>query len=358
MSELFIESVEVVDRSTLERYAICPQRAFLIAKHGIKSESDIASTGSEVHEVISKAVKERQTNATPSHDLRARMIDDAQKSRPDVQPETCRIIRTCNWDLANYLCFNPETNRERHPDDLLIYDGGEKDRSGQVSADLTVDGVTYRCTCEVDLGIATASDAEIEVTDWKAGFKWWTATMVKGAFQPRFYSWVLFNWFPKVNVISFRIFMCAESQFTSPVEFRREDMFEIQRQIESALRLRAATKGAESKDVPAWPTAEKCAICPAAKFCVLCHGLPEAEVAIDPEMYLDSFVAHENLVSNMKANLTKYVRSIGHDLESGPNAFGTNAPKTERAKSCSSYSLPVVEADISLEPKKKVKKSV
>lgn len=330
MIDLFIESsAEIIDRSSLEPWATCPQQAWHLA-HGVKHFSISMDKGTEVHEVIAAAMKERQTNGTQFAQLRDLMSELAMKSRPDVQPQVISVIRRCMYSVLDLICRHP-TGNERHPDDLLAYDGGEGDRTGQMAADLTVDGITYRLTCECDLVLATASETEIDVTDFKSGWTWYTASDVQELFQAVFYVVVLFHRFPNVNRINFSIFMCGENQATSPVAFKREDMYAMTKRIESAIRLRKSYLDAEKADlVEAWPDESKCAICPCAIRCSLVQNFPPADAGKDSEALLDQYVALEAATWQAKTWLTEKRRSVDADIISGPNAFGVDKPKIQK----------------------------
>jgi hypothetical protein len=64
------------------------------------------------------------------------------------------------------------------------------------------------------------------------------------------------------------------------------------------------------EDVPAWPTPEKCAICPAASRCSLASR-PAADVATNPASALLQYVAVQAAADQLKANLTTFVRKAG-----------------------------------------------
>jgi hypothetical protein len=88
-----------------------------------------------------------------------------------------------------------------------------EDRSGQLAADLIPaddDRGAVRLTSELDLLMATASEEELDWCDWKSGWKWWTATDVRDAFQFQMHAWLIFHRFPTVSRINCRVFMTRE----------------------------------------------------------------------------------------------------------------------------------------------------
>lgn len=335
------DDVQIVDRSTLEPYAVCPRQGWFLA-NGVKKSGECLDVGTEVHAIVSAAVAERQENGAQPRELRDTMVSNSFDSRPDVQPRVSQVIRSCNWPVSMLLCFKP-SNNERHPDDILKYDGGKDARAGQIAHDLELDGTTYRLTCELDLLLATDSPEELDYYDWKSGWTHWTATDVKNSFQFQFYVFLIFANFPSVQRVRVRVFMCGEGSSTGVVEFEKKDMYASGRRIETALKLRAvAMSMTDASKVDAWPESDRCAICPAAIQCAAASK-DDVDIAVDPAAYLNRYVILSTAEAAMKANLTKWVRKTGADLESGVNAFGVNKPRAVRAATCDLYSVPTGE---------------
>jgi hypothetical protein len=174
-----------------------------------------------------------------------------------------------------------------------------------------------------------------------SGWKWWTATDVRDAMQFQMHAWLIFHRFPTVSRINCRVFMTREAHATSPVAFHRDrDFWAIHKRLMTATGVYLKYRETEKpEDVPAWPTPEKCAICPAAARCHLAHR-PSADVAIDPTAALLQYAATQAAADSMKANLTTYVRNRKADLEAGAVAFGTGRPKAQRAPAMDLYDLP------------------
>jgi hypothetical protein len=332
----------LLDRSTLERGGvICPQQEFWIRNGAVGTDSIDTTCGDEVHKILSTVCRMRQDEGVQLRELVDYMDAAAQTSRPDVQPLVITSLNRAAWPIARMICQH-YNGQDRHPDDLIAYDGGAGDRSGQLAADLIPaddDRAAVRLTSELDLLMATASDEELDWVDWKSGWKWWTASDVKDAFQFQFHSWLIFHRFPTVQRLNCRVFMTREAIATSPVTFHRDrDFWQIHKRLMTATEIYLELIGDESEDVPAWPTPEKCAICPAASRCSLASR-PAADVATNPASALLQYVAVQAAADQLKANLTTFVRKLGQDLEAGTVAFGANKPKAQRAAVLDVYEI-------------------
>jgi hypothetical protein len=325
----------ILDRSTLERWGVvCPHQEWHISHGGVSTGSTETVIGDEVHKILSEACRMRQQDGEQLRGLVDYMDAAAQVSRPDVQPQVIAAMKRASWTVARMLCEQPNGSG-RHPDDLIAYDGGSDDRSGQLAADLIPaddDRGPVRLTSELDLLLATASAEELDWWDWKSGWTWWTASDVREAFQFQFHAWLIFYRFPGVQRVNCRVFMTREALATSPVTFSRDrDFWPIHKRLMTATGIYLKYRDeASAADVAAWPTPEKCAICPAASRCSLASR-PAADVAADPASALLQYVAVQAAADQLKANLTTFVRKLGQDLETGTVAFGANRPKAQRA---------------------------
>lgn len=334
---------QIVDRSTAERWAECPAMAWHVENGRVSTSSLPADAGNEVHKILAAAVKARHMDAARPNELREMIDAAAAQSRSDVQPEVVTALRKC-WPIVQLICTHEDNGEIRSPDDLIRYDGGDGAHAGQIAADLEIDGVKVRLTCEVDLLLATRSAKAVDLYDWKAGRTHWTATDVFGSFQFQFYSYITLVNYPTVDTVSVSVFMPREGSATDPIDFKRRDMFAWENRIKSAVRLLLKWQSASGPThVPAWPAPEKCSICPAAAKCPLAHQ-PAAEVAIDPEAALKQLVALDAAADALRRQLTGVVRKLGRDLVFGDLAFGTEKPreKAKRAETCSVYEPPRV----------------
>lgn len=339
MNEPFAdEPSQIVDRSTLERYAVCPHQARLIDSGQVSSSSLDTDAGQAVHDVISEAVRLRHVDGLDPSELRYLIERRAAEARPDIQPAVVAALRQA-YKLVSLICYH-ETLSERSPADILRYDGGAGDFKGQVAADLipAVDGnPALRLTAELDFLIATASAQELELIDWKSGWTTWTGTDVRDSFQFQSYGWLVMANYPECRRVSVRVHMTREGYATSPVTFVRERDFEPirQRLITAALTYRAHAN-APPEAAPAWPAPERCGLCPAAQRCKCAHE-PGSDLAKAPEGYLRQYVSLKAITDKMHDAMTAKVRDSGKDIVFGDVAFGTNKPKQQRAPACDSY---------------------
>jgi hypothetical protein len=305
MSELFTESpVEVVDRSTLEGWAECPQQAWQRAHVNVRDISIPAMVGSECHDIISDVITQHIASPMRTSMFADVMKESAANSRPDLQPQIVDVFRAGSWLIAETI--TQQANGEpRSPDEIQRYDGGEGERSGQLAADVPMDGVIYRLTGELDLLLATASPVELEIDDWKSGFRHWTATDVRDSFQFQFYASLVFRNYPTCEAVSVKIIMPRKCEATSPVRFVLKDLYAINARITTALSTYAKYRHAiNPAEIPCYPSPERCdwcackAFCPAVKRTVT--GLAET-----PEGMLRDLVATRAAADMMETKLAK-----------------------------------------------------
>jgi hypothetical protein len=331
----------VLDRSTLERWANCPHAAFHVENRTVPNDSLDAQVGAAVHDVLSRACEARGMDAMPAHEIRDSIEAWAAQSRPDLQPAVVAALRRA-YPIVQVLTSLPGSSRDRAPEDLIRFDGGKGERSGQLAFDLLPaegDRGPVRLTTELDLLLATASPTELEIVDWKAGRKHWTATDVAESFQFQFQAAAVFRCYPAVERVSVRVFMTRDGEATSPVIFDRGRHFHpITQRLLSAVHVLLRYRDAqEPADVPAWPNPDKCGICPAASRCCLVDGQPEREVAADPERAVRRLVVLEENAGRLSRGLAALVRERGKDIVLPDVAFGSNKPKAARAEKCDVY---------------------
>jgi hypothetical protein len=334
----------ILDRSTLERWAECPHQAFHVDRHLVPNDSFDAQVGAAVHDVLSRACAARAMDATPAHELRDSLEVWAAQARPDIQPAVVAALRRA-YPIVQVLTTLPGNSRDRAPEDLSRFDGGKGERSGQLAFDLlpAAEGGSrgpIRLTTELDLLLATASPAELEIVDWKAGRKQWTATDVAESFQFQFQAAAVFRCYPDVERVSVRVFMTRDGEATSPVVFSRErHLYAITQRLLKAVEWFLRFRDAESpEDVEAWPSPDKCGVCPAAMRCCVVDQQPERDVAAHPEQALRRLVVLEEQAGRLKRSLSALVRENGKDIVASDVAFGVNKPKAARAPTCDVYS--------------------
>lgn len=330
----------ILDRSTLERWATCPHQAALMEAHKVDVSNEATETGSQCHDAISAGitmvVMASDRIVRPSEF--AQLLIDAGKRCPrtDVQPRVAMILSGCSWTIGRIVC-------ERSASDILRYDGGAGALSGQLAADIfpqTETSGAVRVTGEVDLLLATPSKEELELYDWKSGWKRWTATEVRDSFQFQTYAWLIMKNYPEVERVFVRVAMLGDNEVTGAVAFERRYMDQYRLRILSATEQWQLHNG--STDAPAWPSPSKCAICDAVRHCRVASD-HTADVASDPAKAIQTLVVMEAAAERIRTALTVKVRKDGKDLIAQVGdvtvAFGSGKPKAARATPCDLYEV-------------------
>lgn len=331
---------EILDRSTLERWANCPQQAYHVAKRQIDDCSYPTVIGTECHSLIANAIA---TVADSDSIVRPYEFADGLKAvctpaRADVQTRVTDIIRRCAWTLGKLIC-------ERASSDIIRFDGGKGNLSGQLGWDITPH---RRVTGEVDLLLATPSREQVELWDWKSGWKHWTATDVRDSFQFQTYAWLIFKNYPEVQSVVVRVLMLAENESTPDYTFRREQVRQIEQRLILAVDLfDLYAKASDADNVPAWPLPDKCALCPATKHCRFVHHRVD-DVEKNTADAIRKLAALRAETDRIESALTLIVRKdanaklageIVADSNGTKIAWGVNKPKTARAATCGLYEV-------------------
>lgn len=312
-------ATEVIDRSTLEPWSVCPMQAWLLGEKP-QPESFPMRSGTEVHDAISRAIRLYLDDPMMgTRDLASAIERYALESRPDVQPDVMRAIKPGLYGIAKYIA-------ENNPANILRFDGGTDDKSGQLAVDLDDD---IRLTCEVDLLWKTASPEVLDLDDWKSGWKPWSTQAVADSFQFQFYSFVILSNYPTVQAVMTRIWMPRMNDRTYKAEFCRRDMDRWQFRIQSAL---SEMQQAEHRQPPAWPLESKCKTCPVRLDCI------EGPVSDKPEDLVDELVKLDAKRDELTERLSAAVEARGGDIVSPlGNAFGYGKPKKPRKPTASVY---------------------
>jgi hypothetical protein len=258
--------------------------------------------------------------------LRDQMEAEILKCRPDVQPDAIDGLKRYIYRFAQMLCYHGDVE-PRHPDDMLHFDGGRDERSGQLGWQLKP-GIIL--TCEVDLLLAGRDPSEIHLHDWKTGHKHWTMGDIRSSFQfGTFYPWIVLSNYPNVqqcHVWTHMTRLCEQVTAT----FRREDMPQMEQ------RLRSAVDIYESKERPAWPQLGKCEHCPAVLICEAAEGKPVEFFARSPDGYLSCYIAVKARAAEMKKTLDDHVRQNG-DLKFDDVCYGQEQKKAPSRFSAATY---------------------
>jgi len=328
------EIIYTFDRSTLERWATCPQQAWLMRRHKTPV-GDIAESGTQVHDAISRTIQgwiDAKGMLSPQ-DFTNGLEAELWSSRPDVQPDAIAAMRKSLWSFARFITGEHFLN-------IIRFDGGEGEKSGQLSHDF--DGLNCRVTAELDLLMATPSKQEVDVWDWKSGWRHWTATQVKKSFQFQMQSWLVLENYPNVECVRVTIWNLRENRKTYSVEFFRSDMQAIEARVRYAAGL-ALRFGQSERTPEGWPTTEKCELCPVAALCDF--GNLDLSQIEPPEAWVDRLVALSAKSTAIEKSLAKVVADRKSDIETvNGNCFGFGKPKQAKKPKAAAYSKTAVAA--------------
>lgn len=311
-------ALDVVDRSTLELWAACPHSARLLEAGVVNSNSAIAAAGNEVHAAYSAAIAEYldARGSLAPRDIADAVYNNLYGSRPDVQPEAIEAGRRMAWQFAAML-------HQRHPENVLRFDGGEGELSGQLAWDLPQ--FNLRATSELDLLYAGPdAPAVLNSLDWKSGWKPWSAVRMRQSFQFGMHAWLVFKNYPSVQVLRVEVWATRRNR-TYACEFTREELSALSSRVATAAGIRYQYKNEPPARVPTWPLVEKCAQCSARLQCPIQF---EPEVRSYRGHLVDRMAALEAILDHMRDLAGQYVDATGRDLVSPlGNAYGTGKPK-------------------------------
>lgn len=325
MTKSLIEFVDIttVDRSTAEDWLVCPRMAFLKQQEPQLPSVEM-SIGIEVHHAISEAVISylaEHGNMRPQ-ELAETLRHNLLYTRPDLQKEA--IDAAYNWfpfSWAKFIC-------ERSPLDIMRFDGGEGDKSGQLSRDIEVLNQTIRVTSEVDLLLATPSKQVVKEVDYKSGWTPYHWSVVHDTFQFRLHAWLIFDNYPEVDEVEVSVWETRKNDRSPWVTFRRADTIGIEEQISMALRnFVIHSDSTSADDVPAFPIDTKCSRCPFKQVCLKCGFQGELVASM-----IDELVVLEAASKQITDKLNAIVKESGTDLHSETgNCYGV-ANKREKYK--------------------------
>lgn len=331
---------DLIDRSTLEHWANCPQQAWLIESGKVKTGNKDTASGQIVHDAIAYITAEIYAGHLRNKGEAAAMIRaEIMRCRPDLQLHALDAVSYSAWQIAEYLLF--QSNGEpRSPEDIMAFDGGPDGARGQLAIDADHNGRTIRLTCEVDLLMATASVEMAELTDYKTGHAIWTAEDVQSSFQfGTFYPYIVFSNYPALTRLRVRVVNTRSNNVTPAVEYRRERfMGTAWARIQSALDLRERYREAHQFDVPAWPDTTKCAQCDAIRHCA--YADPDTvESAKDPAEMGKRLIVLEQRADKLKAALNAHVDKHGEIQINATDWYGRGKPSSTKKKPAAIYQL-------------------
>jgi len=261
----------ILDRSTAERYAVCPFQGLAVETGLVADVTDAAVSGITAHQVLSDTVVAVLDDAS---DAAGEGLVAAQMARPDVQPDVLEAVR---WSLRGvvhylrYLDVDQYPAPRRNPADVLRHDAGRGDRSGQLACDILP---AVRLTSRLDLLMAGPDKQTLDETDFKTGYMVHNAGTIAHSFQFQLHALLIFKTYPTCNFVRCRVWSTRFNSLTRWTEFRRDRIGDLEGRMLTAIRARelalAAIPAVET--VETWPTAEKCEQCPARRVCPRVQG--------------------------------------------------------------------------------------
>lgn len=303
--EFIVDELPVIDRSTVETWGKCPRQAAFIESGDFGTAGDAAASGQEVHDAIGLAITDyiESGGNLGTSEIRDCIVEHVHGSRPDVQPDAVDGLVRYAWQIASLIS-------DHNPANILRYDGGTGERSGQLAADFG----DVRLTAEMDLLLATESPQVIALHDWKSGRKYWTHSTVSTSFQFQFYAWLVLKNYPAIECVEVRVHNTRSHSSSWLVEFQRRDMDQWSGRISRSLTAWREYHGEKPADTVAWPTREKCRLCDAAAVC----GAPDADIAEarrDPAAYLRWTLQQQQAVATRLEHLGAIVEETGQPVK-------------------------------------------
>ncbi len=308
-----------LDRSTVERWGICPAQAALHEAGKATAVGQAAEVGQAIHDAISAGVSEYITTPMMPGDLKKELEHNLLAARPDVQPEAVAAASGALWKIVDLV-------KGLNPLNIIRYDGGEGEKCGQLSHD----AFGARLTSEVDFLYADEDSIEvINEADWKSGHKFWTAADIRASFQFNFHAFIVLNNYPQANCLRTRILNTRFNCWSWSCEFRRSELPKIAARIASTVAIWQQYRDLEDFSPPAWPTYEKCRLCDVALACPACSE-PLREVKDNPTLAVDQLIALEAKVKKLRSLIAGHGDSLDADVLSsdGKMSFGRRQPKS------------------------------
>lgn len=326
-------SLPYVDRSTLERFVSCPAMARYVQTKQVITSSFEADSGNAVHDALSIATQEWVSSAGRMgvRDLSESLMQFVAASRPDVQPDAIEALRFCAWPWARFLS-------DIHPENIIRFDGGEGDRSGQLAFDMPDLGL--RITSEVDLLYAGPSKEVIHEVDYKSGRKVWFERDVGDSFQFCVHAWLILHNYPDVEEVEIRVWSTrrAGSGITRSVRFKRDDLYHYDHRLRSAAMAYKRWRDTPPEQCDYQPQVERCSLCPAAALCPA-TGRDIREAAMDRAGLLGRIVATSAVLAKLTDLAEAIVDQDGEDIIGDGVAFGLGKPSSNRKPTKKLYTL-------------------
>ena len=300
---------------------------------GMQDFNIMAEIGEGWHTAASKALCEYLESECQMGiiDFRNNLEYHLKNSRPDIQPQVLDASKASVWSWSKFI-----TDSIKYPDEVVGCDGGDHiGKSGQLAAELVVDGIPCTLTSELDLLIAGPSHEVLLDYDWKAGWKFHTEEMVRSSIQFQWHAWLVHKNFD-IEALRVRVWNVRKNAVTYAVDFKRDDVHKFEARISNVVRLHRKWGDKDPEEVEVYPSPEVCEWCPAA---VTCSNATRAavEIAQDPEAFIDHYAELQGRLEYMKKVAVKYTDKNGTIITEKGNAFGRDKPPSERKKPASLY---------------------
>lgn len=311
--------LDVLDRSTLEAWATCPAQAKLMEIGGVIRETTPLTVGCEAHDVLSRALRFYLSDPyelTP-YDVREELTRQMLDSRPDLQPKVIETLQRMVYDWVRFVA------QDMHHENILRYDGGTGEHSGQLAYDLP--SIGCRVTSELDLLCAGDSPDVLCEVDYKTGNTPYTATSVKQSFQFQHHAALVLNTYPEVQALEVSVWVTRLNQRTHRVIFDRKHLPEYMSRVAKAAELAMKFRRQLIERVPTWPEQDKCGQCQVSHICPRLECRPG-----DPVGLLQQLIVIENAEAEIRKQLIATVKRTGQDVVTpAGDRFGKVGPKTD-----------------------------
>ena len=322
------DDIAVLDRSTLEQWSVCPMQAGMVEAGKAIRESEILNVGVAAHEVLGRATDEYIAAAgaiTDPRELIGVVENWLSDTRPDITTKVYHALRPSLWAWSSFIL-------DRRPSNILRYDGGAGERSGQLSYD--IDSLSVRVTSEIDLLYAGPSPQVLHETDYKTGHAHWTVQDVKQAFQFQLHAVLIFANYPKVDCVEISVWDTRKNRRTFTVPFFRSEADMFRWRINKTIGVWHQERSKPELSRLTWPEADKCAACPVAQLCPRCTS-----VTTDPVALLESLIVLNSARANVMKQLSATVKRTGRDVVTpAGDAFGKCKPPSNNPKPNAIYS--------------------
>lgn len=324
--------MEVIDRSTLERWATCPRSAWLHSQGLARSVGRPAHVGEESHKALGTTIHSwvMSGGTGGASFLRNEATDWLRQSRPDVQPA---VLSGMMPSLSAWC----DMIARIHPDNILAFDGGEEaGRGGMLAIDFPDLGI--KLASELDLLYSGPAPTVLHEVDYKTGWRDWTINDVFESFQFQVHALLVFTAWPDVKTLEVSVWSTRHGRALAPVQFHQRRLEDYRTRVRMAIHKKRLNERLEDA-AEAWPTPTACGQCDAIAHC-RDADLDAKAVAEDPAAAVIELDRLERKAAAMRSTLTSHVRSIGRDITATNGVcFGTCKPKAIRTPTCDLYTI-------------------